>query len=146
MRTARVFDERNPSRIDPAVSICVSVPIGLSRQPRQVSTMVWANDYRRQGVTSSVRNSPSVSVTKSSHARARGLIDYGVYGARVLGTVAESPSRGISSGLAALPASGENISRGDATNKPENCADLVPRSVIQTESSVSILNSIPLAF
>lgn len=89
--------------------------------------MAGANDYRRQGVTSSVRNSPSVSVTKSSHARARGLIDYG---ARALGTVAESPSRDILSGLAALPASGENISRGDATNKPENCADPVPRFVI----------------
>jgi len=102
VRTVRMFDERAPSRIDPTILICVSVPIGLSRQLRQVSTMAGANDYRRQGVTSSVRNSPSVSVTKSSHARARGLIDYGVYGARVSGTVAESPSLGILSGLAAL--------------------------------------------
>lgn len=84
------------SRIDPTwVSISVSMPLGLSRQPRQVLTMAGANDYRRQGWhRPSVRNSPSVSVTKSSHARTRSLIDYGVYGARVSRTVVESPSRG----------------------------------------------------
>lgn len=99
--------------------------------------MAGANDYRRQGVTSSVRNSPSVSVTKSSHARARGLIDYGVYGARVPGTVAESPSRGILSGLAALPASGENISWGDATNNRRIAS--IPSYVLSSKpSSVSV--------
>lgn len=81
-------------------------------------------------MTSSVQNSPSVSVTKSSHARARGLIDYGVYGARVSGTVAESPYQDILSGLAPLPASGENISRGDATNSRRIAPDPVPCFVI----------------
>lgn len=97
-----------------SIDLRIDARIGLSRQPCQVhSQWLGANDYRRQGVTSLVRNSPSVSVTKSSHTRVRGLIDYGVYGARVSRTVAESPSRSyLSPGLAALPASGENISRG----------------------------------